>query len=73
MTTLYAGYCASMEAGEPAGSARGGASSPFEHADEARALPGEAATERRCLEAAFAFVRELKNWNAIECVAAELL
>jgi len=71
LTALYAGYCASIEAGEDEAVARKGADHDFEQADEVLVCLGAAETE--CLDVAFAFVREPSNWRAIELVAAELL
>lgn len=73
ITSLYAGYCAAITAGESEARARQGASQDFEQAAQLRAgLPGDV-SEHECLAVALVFVCEPQNWRAIELVATELL
>ncbi|HET7542014.1 MAG TPA: hypothetical protein VFK05_19210 [Polyangiaceae bacterium] len=72
LTTYYAGYCAaSIEIGDGEKFGRYAAADDFAKADELREKLG--LSEAECIATAFAFVREPKNWRAIQAVAAELI
>ena len=71
LTTLYSGYCSAIEAGDDEATARIAAEDDFADADERREKIN--VSEEEGIAAAFAFVREPKNWRAIEAVAAELI
>jgi hypothetical protein len=71
LTTLYAGYCSAIEAGDDEAAARIAAEDDFADADERREKIN--VSEEEGIAAAVALVREPKNWHAIEAVAAELM
>lgn len=73
LIVFHAGYCATVLAGEDERPARTGAESDFDRAEKLRQTYRPAVSQAECVEEAFEFVREPKNWRAIEAVAAELL
>jgi hypothetical protein len=73
VTVCFAGFAAEVEKGRPPRLARIGASADFASCRWHREGMGADGSYRRCFDRAFSFVRDPKNWGAIEMIAAELL